>query len=644
MRLSPFTLRFTGKHTDLEDNFRKDYYHKSLGQVRFAFILSLVFYNAFAVLDRIIAEEVWKSIWIIRFGIVTPFLIGAFILTYTKWFYKLMQTAIVLLWLVTGIGIIVMNHLVAGPSIPEADRIYSYYSGLILIFIFGYTFIKARFVNATMVGWLLVVIYEITAIWFTKIPTDSLLNNSFFFLSANIIGMFINYTQELDARKDFFMRILLETEQNKVKAANEALEKRVQERTKQLTKTNIELNKEIERRQVYEEERNKLETQLLQLQKMETIGTLAGGIAHDFNNILTPILGYTEMAMEELDEDSNLRYDIEQINNAALRAKDLVQQILTFSRQVEVDKKPLRLHQVIHEVLNLVKASFPSNIEIIQDLDPNCGTVMADATQIHQVIMNLCTNAYHSMMDSGGQLKVKLREVQVTKNMVRKIPKLEVGPYVCTTINDTGHGMDHQTLIRIFEPFFTKKEVGVGSGLGLSVVHGIISSYEGAITVDSEPGKGATFQIYLPQHDAASKELKDDKITFQKGKEHILFVDDEEEITFMGKRMLESMGYKVSVHNKSLAALEDFTASPSSFDLVVTDQTMPYMLGTDLIERFREFRPDLKAIIITGYGDSIPDDLAREKGIDAVVVKPLILSKFSTLIRTILDKTVTEKI
>jgi len=262
---------------------------------------------------------------------------------------------------------------------------------------------------------------------------------------------------------------------------------------------------------------------------------------------------------------------------------------------------------------------------------------MADATQIHQVIMNLSTNAYHSMMDTGGTLKISLKSIEANQAMVRKIPKLELKTYICTTVQDNGHGMDKQTLTRIFEPFFTKKEVGVGSGLGLSVVHGIVSSYEGAITADSEVGKGTTFNIYLPQYSSGDSDNNLKRKRVQKGKEHILFVDDEEEITFMGKRMLESLGYSVNVHTKSLTALEEFTSNPGIYDLLVTDQTMPHMLGTELIRKVRELKPGIKTIIITGYGDSISEEVKIMENIDAVVIKPLILSNFSNLIRKVLD-------
>jgi signal transduction histidine kinase/ActR/RegA family two-component response regulator len=434
------------------------------------------------------------------------------------------------------------------------------------------------------------------------------------------------------------MRILLEKEQEKVQTANNALEKRVQDRTRQLTLANKDLKNEIEIRMRHEKEKTQLEGQLIQLQKMETIGTLAGGIAHDFNNILTPILGYTEMAIEELSDESTLKYDMEQINSAATRGKDLVQQILTFSRQVDFDKKPLRLDQVVTEVLKLMRASFPSNIEIKQELDTECGTVLADSTQMHQIIMNLCTNAYHAMLGKGGVLTVRLDKKKLGMKQFNGSAKMQKGTYIRLNISDTGHGMDKQTVERIFEPFFTKKEVGSGSGLGLSVVHGIVSNNNGTIVVESEPGRGSSFIIYLPQHTETYVDEQETQQELKKGKGSILFVDDEKEITFMGKRMLESLGYTVDIKTDSEEALKDFKNDPYKYDLLVTDQAMPKLMGTELIGELKQIRPELKTIIITGYQESIPASTIKQFGIADVISKPLILSEFSILIGKVLNQ------
>jgi signal transduction histidine kinase/ActR/RegA family two-component response regulator len=625
------TLSFNGELSGYEKGYQEDYFIKSLNPFRFSIVLSMVFYGAFAFLDTVAVPDLKELFWFIRFGVVFPSLVAVFIFSYAKVFKKYMQFVISCIMFITGLGIIIM--IIFAAKVQN----YSYYAGLILIFIFGYTFIRARFIYALIAGWSIVVSYEISAIWLSHTPFTILVNNNYFFISANIIGMFISYFLELSTRKEFFMRILLEQEKENVKTANNALEKRVEDRTQQLSEANKDLKKEIEIRQKFERERAELEKQLFQLQKMETIGTLAGGIAHDFNNILTPILGYTDMALEELPPESNLRFDIEQINNAAHRGKDLVQQVLTFSREVDFANKPIQLQPIITEALNLIKASFSSGIEINQHYAQGIGTVLADPTHIHQIVMNLCTNANHAMMKTGGTLDVKLDAVKIDQRTANKIPNLKKGDYIRLIISDTGHGMDLKTQERIFEPFFTRKEVGSGSGLGLSVVHGIINNYGGAIVVDSAPGEGTKFTIYLPKY--AGDLLESDKSNKKvlKGDEYILFVDDEPEITFMGKKMLENLGYKVSITSDSISALEEFKNNPDKYSLLVTDQNMPNLEGTELASKMKLIRPDLKVIIITGYSDSLSEEVLSETGISEVILKPMILDDFSKVIRRVLD-------
>lgn len=631
MSINFVTLAFTGDLACHEKDFQDDYYYKTLTHFRFSMVLAMIFYGSFAFLDAKVFPEYKEVFWSIRFGAIFPLLLIIYGLSYTKSFRKYMQWAIAFAMFCTSLGIIVM--IVIG----SAKANYSYYTGIILIFIFGYTFTRARFIYASIAGWSIVVAYEISIIWFSETPADIIANNNFFFISANLIGMFISYFIELTSRTEYYVRLLLEKEKENVKMANNALEKRVQERTQQLSNTNLDLKREIEIRKKFEKERADLEKQLFQLQKMETIGTLAGGIAHDFNNILTPILGYTDMALEELPEESNLRFDIEQINNAAVRGKDLVQQILTFSREVDINKKPVRLQPVIAEALNLLKASFPPGVTIKQNLDPVIGTVLADPTHIHQIVMNLCTNASHAMIKTGGILDVRLDSVRVDQKQAEKIRNLKKGEYIRLTISDTGHGMDLKTKERIFEPFFTKKEVGSGSGLGLSVVHGIINNYGGAIEVDSAPGKGTTFRIFLPKHDIDETGSDKHEKKPVKGDEYILFVDDEPEIVFMGKKMLETLGYTVSVKSDSFSALDEFTEDPDKFALLVTDQNMPGMTGTELTLRMKQLRPELKAIIITGFADNLSEEVLSEAGISEVILKPMVLDDFSKVIRRVLD-------
>ena len=626
------TLSFPDSLIGYENSYREDYFVKSLIPFRFSLILAMIFYGAFAFLDAIAVPALKEVFWFIRFGVVYPLLIALFAFSFSRKFKKYMQFVISSIMFFTGLGIVVMIILAARMSN------YTYYAGLTLISIFGYTFIRARFIYASITGWLIVIAYEVTAIFISHTPIDILINNNYFFISSNIIGMFISYFLELSSRNDFYMRKLLEQEQEKVQIANNDLEKRVWERTEQLTNANLNLKKEIDVRKKYEKERVELEAQLFQLKKMETIGTLAGGIAHDFNNILTPILGYTDMALEELPDESTLKFDIEQINNAANRGKDLVQQILTFSREVNFDKKPVQLSLIVTEVLNLIKASLPPGIEIRQLLEPGIGTILADSTHMHQIIMNLCTNACYAMKNSGGILEVKLDVIKVDQKLEKQVNNLKKGNYVRLILSDTGHGMDRKTKERIFEPFFTRKEVGAGSGLGLSVVHGIVNNYEGAITVDSSPGKGTIFTIYLPQFSTILFSQNELNKTPTKGNEFILFVDDEQEITYMGKKMLENLGYKVTIKSDSLSALREFESNPLKYSLLVTDQTMPQMFGTELAARMKEIRPELKVIIITGYIDKLSEDLITSSGISEIIMKPLILSDFSKLIRKVLDE------
>ena len=637
MTINYLTLAFNGPLSHLEKEFEEDYFQRSLSPFRLALFLALIFYGAFAFLDAVTVPTLKDVFWSIRFGMVTPVLILAYLFSYSKLFREYWQVVISITMFITGFGIIIM--IIIGARIEN----YTYYAGLILIFIIGYSFIRARFIYASFAGWSIVIAYEIASIWMSNIPVVTLVSNNYFFISANLIGMFTSYFMELSARKEFYTRMLLEREKENVKIANNELEIRVEERTRQLSNANIDLTKEIEIRQKFERERAELEKQLFQLQKMETIGTLAGGIAHDFNNILTPILGYTDMALEELPPESNLRFDMEQINKAALRGKDLVQQILTFSREVDFEKKPIQLQPIVSEVLNLLKASFTSGVVIKQHLDPKVGTVLADPTHIHQIIMNLCTNANHAMVKTGGILEVNLDAVNVDQRTAEKIPNLKKGEYVRLTISDTGYGMDLKTKERIFEPFFTRKEVGSGSGLGLSVVHGIVNNYGGAISVDSVEGKGTTFTVYLPKYGLSA--LSPDKLNKKlvRGDEHILFVDDEPEITFMGKKMLENLGYKVTIKSDSQSALDEFMEDPDQYDLLVTDQNMPLIKGTEMASRMKKIRPGLKIIIITGFADNLSEDDIAKNGISEVILKPMILDDFSKVIRKVLDNIKTNK-
>ncbi|HCV42544.1 MAG TPA: hypothetical protein DGH68_03600, partial [Bacteroidetes bacterium] len=369
--------------------------------------------------------------------------------------------------------------------------------------------------------------------------------------------------------------------------------------------------------------RRSLESQLQQAQKMEAIGTLAGGIAHDFNNIIGVTLGNAELARMKLGPGHPVLKYIDRVFEASERARDLVQQILTFSRKQESQRKPLQIRLVVKEALKLLRSSLPTTIEIRSSLRNEDTMVLSDPTQIHQIIMNLCTNAAHAMSEKGGTLEVNLENVGVDQSMLSLSPDLRVGPYVVMTVSDTGTGMDAATLERIFEPFFTTKGVGEGTGLGLSIVHGIVKSHEGALTVSSTVGKGATFCIYLPVHRGQTpfEERKGDEVIAGKG-ERILLVDDEAQIVDLGSEILSSLGYNVTGFTRPEEALRVFTEHPEFFDLVITDLTMPRMTGTEFAKQILQVRPGFPVLLTTGNPNMGERNDLQSLGITEVVLKP----------------------
>jgi len=379
----------------------------------------------------------------------------------------------------------------------------------------------------------------------------------------------------------------------------------------------------------------KLERDLRQAQKMEAIGTLAGGIAHDFNNILTAIVGHAEIARFTLAQADPVRRNLDQVLKASARAAELVKQILAFSHKTEQNPQPLPIVSVVKEALKLLRPSLPSTIEIRHEvsLSPEDGVIFADPTEIHQVLMNFCTNAAHAMRAKGGVLSVTLSDTVVDDIPDSPHPDLEAGPYVCLTVSDTGHGIDAAVMERIFDPYFTTKGVGEGTGLGLSVVRGIVRTYGGAVTVQSRPGNGTTFNVFLPRMEQKVPAHAETREALSTGTERILFVDDEETLAEMGREMLESLGYKAVTKTNSLEALETFRADPLGFDLVITDMTMPGLTGEELARELLAIRRGMPIILCTGYSELINETQAIEMGISEFVMKPYTVANFANTIR-----------
>jgi PAS domain S-box-containing protein len=384
-------------------------------------------------------------------------------------------------------------------------------------------------------------------------------------------------------------------------------------------------------------ERQYLQTRLQQAQKLEAIGTLAGGIAHDFNNILSAIIGYTELALDSPEKSTTFHDNLQQVFAAGMRAKDLVKQILAFARQSEEELKPIRLDKSVQEVLRFIRSSVPTTIKIKRSIE-NDSVVMGNATQVHQILMNLCTNAAQAMEAEGGILEVSLKNAKIDGSSQTEKTILKPGEYVEIKVSDTGVGISSDIIESIFDPYFTTKGPGEGTGMGLALVHGIVESYGGKITVDSKPGVGAAFTIYLPKIKKQKEIISHEAEILPGGTEQILYVDDELPLASMGSLVLESLGYAVTTRTSSVEALELFRAHPKKFDLVITDMTMPNITGDQLAAEMMKIRFDIPIILCTGYSKKVSDKTASDIGIRAFAYKPIVRADLAKTIRKVLDE------
>ena len=395
--------------------------------------------------------------------------------------------------------------------------------------------------------------------------------------------------------------------------------------------------RDITRNKMMEKERIAAEVKFQQASKMESIGTLAGGIAHDFNNILSAVIGYAELALDEVEKGSRLEDNLQEVYTAGLRAKDLVKQILTFARQAGEELKPVQVNILAKEALKLLRSSLPTTIEIKQDIESD-SLIMADPTQVHQIFMNLCTNAGQAMEEKGGVLRVGLTDVRLDADFTKTHEDLKPGDYLKLSVSDTGSGISPEVMKSIFDPYFTTKAPGEGTGMGLATVHGIVKRYGGEIVVDSEVEKGSIFTVYLPitkkRTDAESYQTE----ALPYGTEKILFVDDELPIAAMGGQLLEGLGYQVTVRTSSVEALALFRSKPDDFDLIITDMTMPNMTGDKLTAELMKIRPGIPVILCTGYSKKISNEAALDIGIKAFAYKPTVKADFARTIRKVLDE------
>lgn len=382
-----------------------------------------------------------------------------------------------------------------------------------------------------------------------------------------------------------------------------------------------------------------LEEKARHAQKMETVGTLAGGIAHDFNNILSAIIGFSELAKDSIPAGNPALEDIDTVLASSMRAAELVQQILTFSSKSTHRLQPIMPHMIVQEALKMLRSSLPATLAIEQEIDPDCGSIMADPTKIHQIVMNIGTNAFHAMENEKGILTVGLHRTEICPKDIHEIG-VSPGPFIVLSVSDTGHGMDEQTVKRVFEPYFTLKEVGKGSGLGLSVVHGIVKDYKGFIRVDSKTGEGTVFKVYLPALAENAAPAENNETGLPTGTERILVIDDEESICRMHKTILDRLGYTLTALTDSREALQKIRQDPDQFDLIVTDQSMPYLSGVELAEEVLKIKPDMPIILCTGYSSVITKEGALAIGIKHFSRKPVERSTLAKIVRRVLDENV----
>jgi signal transduction histidine kinase/CheY-like chemotaxis protein len=421
--------------------------------------------------------------------------------------------------------------------------------------------------------------------------------------------------------------------------AYDDLERRVEERTRDLRLANEQLQKEAAVRRRAEEDKVQLESELRQAQKIQAIGTLAGGIAHDFNNILASILGYSELALSRMETDNPYRRYFDEVLKASNRARELVQQILIFSRQSEAEKKAVFPHLIADEIVALLSASCPSNIEIRAEIDTETGAVLSSTVQMHQVVLNLCTNAQHAMRKTGGVLELRVEPRTLEDKLKSPMAELLPGDYCYISVADTGEGISAGTMERIFDPFFTTKSVHEGTGMGLAIVHGIVTGQGGAVLARSVPGVNTIFEVYLPRHAVTESEEEPEVTISPEGQERILVVDDEPQLVQLWGELLEQYGYQVTGFSDSLEALAHFREHKDGFDFVLMDQTMPGMTGTELARNILAERTDMPIIIATGFSDSVSPEIIREIGIRDLVYKPILGRDLTTAIRRVLDQT-----
>ena len=631
LRVNPLTLSFRGDLKHLESHFHQDYFESNLSHLRLCHLITLLFYGLTGLLETVLLTEAASTLWIVRYGIVMPLFVVGLGFTYTSYYKKYWYSISVLYILATGGGFIVM--IILGPK-PE---IYSYYVGIIICLFFGYTFIRERFIYASLAGCSLLIAYLLASMVVLDTPVNILLHNIMYICIANFLGMIICYFIEYTARRDYILVHLYKAEKEKVAAVNMELEKRVKERTLDLTETNYRLKEEIKAHQKAEKQKEELELHLQRAQKMESLGTLAGGVAHDLNNILTGVVSYPDLLLTEVPEDSPFREALLVIKSSGEKAAAIVQDLLTLARRGVAVSAVINLNHIINDYFEspefLKLKTYHPEVKYKVELTDGLQNVMGSTVHLSKTIMNLISNAAESM-PADGTITVSTENVQIN-NPIKGYSDTKYGDYNLITVSDTGIGIAPEEIARIFEPFYTKKVMGrSGTGLGMAVVWGTVHDHNGYIEVKSTPGEGSTFKLYFPSTDQQMPDLKEHiSIDQYMGNgEAILVVDDVEEQRNIANQMLTKLGYSVTTCPSGEAAV-NYLQSHSA-DLVILDMIMdPGIDGLETYRRIRKTHPQQKVIIASGFSETKRVEEMQRLGSGEYVRKPYNMEKIGLAVK-----------
>ena len=633
MHLHWLTLGFGGPMAAMEASYRDHNLVQTLFQIRISFLLGALMFGIFGILDALFLPEHRNVFWLIRYAFVCPAILAVSAATFWPRLHPWLQPMMSLVIVIGGLGVVLMTIIA-----PEPLNYY-YYAGLILVLMFGYSFIYLQFLLASLSGWIIVILYNIGA-FLTQTPMREWVSNNFFLISANIAGMLICYTIEFMSRRNFFLMHLLAREQRKIEEANDQLEARVAERTVALEEMNRQLSVEIDERQRTEQERRRLEGQLKQAEKLETIGRLTAGVAHDLNNILSGLVTYPDLLLMDLPKESPWQKPIAIIQQSGRKAASIVQDLLSLARQGMAEMKIVNLNQIVTDYLcspehRQLLSNHPQ-VRLETDLEKTVLNIKGAAFHLSKVLMNLLHNACEAnLVDGVVKIAAQNRYLDRPYDGYERIPE---GEYVVLCVADSGIGINPEDLTKIFEPFYTKKKLGrSGTGRGMTLIWATVKDHEGFIDIQTEEGRGTTISLYFPVTRDLPEEMEQNfSLEDCRGNERILVVDDVPEQREIAALMLRKLGYNVQTAASGEDAIEQLQFD--TVDILVLDMIMhPGIDGCETYRRIVAVHPNQKAIIASGFTESDRVNEAQRLGAGTYIKKPYSLLLIAQTIRRELD-------